>query len=79
MAVPASIQAETQTRSDSRTAYLDGVLDRPNLYLATGQTVTRILIGPGSVPGMIVPPLGYLQRAEGVEVSNMGMNPRKSR
>lgn len=34
---------KNQSRSDARTAYLDGVLERPNLHLITGYTVTRVL------------------------------------
>ncbi|KAI2601722.1 putative GMC oxidoreductase [Hypoxylon sp. NC1633] len=41
--VPSSMTAKNQSRSDARTAYLDPVLERPNLHLVTGYTVTRIL------------------------------------
>ncbi|KAI8960838.1 putative GMC oxidoreductase [Daldinia sp. FL1419] len=41
--VPSSMTAENQSRSDARAAYLDPVLERPNLHLVTGHTVTRIL------------------------------------
>lgn len=39
--------ADNQSRSDARIAYLDPVLDRPNLHLVTGYTVTRVLHDSG--------------------------------
>ncbi|KAK4160743.1 putative GMC oxidoreductase, partial [Cladorrhinum sp. PSN259] len=42
---PASLNAKNQSREDSRRAYLDHIMDRPNLHLASQQTVTRILMG----------------------------------
>jgi len=69
MIAPSSISSKNQSRVDSRTAYLDGVISRPNLHVAPGQTVTRILIDPdGSSPNLVVPIFGHLQRAYGVEV-----------
>lgn len=68
MIVPSSMTPTNQSRSDSRTSYLDGVIDRPNLHLATEQTVTRILIGKTD-DAFALPPLGHLKRALGVEVS----------
>jgi choline dehydrogenase len=70
MIVPSTMSAQNQSRSDSRTAYLDGILnDRPNLHLASEQTVTRILTGTDSTsPNIDVPPFGRLRRAYGVEV-----------
>ncbi|KAK3324619.1 hypothetical protein B0T19DRAFT_464800 [Cercophora scortea] len=68
MIVPATISAQNQSRTDSRTAYLDRVLNRPNLHLASGQTVTRILVGTDGTAPIIVPPFGHLKRAHGVEV-----------
>ncbi|KAI0112002.1 putative GMC oxidoreductase [Daldinia grandis] len=41
--VPSSMTVKNQSRSDARTAYLDPVLERPNLHLVTSRTVTRIL------------------------------------
>ncbi|OTA58336.1 GMC oxidoreductase [Hypoxylon sp. EC38] len=41
--VPSSMTTKNQSRSDARTAHLDGVLERPNLHLVTGYTVTRVL------------------------------------
>ncbi|GAW25110.1 putative GMC oxidoreductase [Rosellinia necatrix] len=40
--VPGSVKAGNQSRADARTAYLDPILQRPNLELLTGHTVTRI-------------------------------------
>jgi choline dehydrogenase-like flavoprotein len=64
---PSSMHAQNQSRSDARTAYWD-TIDRPNLHLATEQTVTRILLDRDNsiVAG---PPFGYIRRAFGVEVS----------
>lgn len=69
MIVPASISARNQSRADSRRAYLDPVLHRPNLHLAVQQTVTRVLIETDGNSNMAVPPFGKLTRAYGVEVS----------
>ncbi|KAI0892623.1 putative GMC oxidoreductase [Annulohypoxylon nitens] len=41
--IASSMMADNQSRSDARIAYLDPVLDRPNLHLVTGYTVTRVL------------------------------------
>ncbi|KAI0888710.1 GMC oxidoreductase [Annulohypoxylon maeteangense] len=41
--IPSSMVAKNQSRSDARIAYLDPVLNRPNLHLVTGHTVTCIL------------------------------------
>ncbi|KAI1209556.1 GMC oxidoreductase [Annulohypoxylon truncatum] len=41
--IASSMVAGNQSRSDARIAYLDPVLDRPNLHLVTGHTVTRVL------------------------------------
>ncbi|KAI0161785.1 putative GMC oxidoreductase [Hypoxylon sp. FL1284] len=40
---PSSMTAKNQSREDARTAYLDPVLERTNMHLVTGHTVTRIL------------------------------------
>jgi hypothetical protein len=38
MLIPTSLNPDSQTRSDARTAYLDGFIDdRPNFHVATGQ------------------------------------------
>lgn len=55
---PSSMSVQNQSRSDSRTAYLDPVIDRPNLHIATEQTVTQILLET----------VDELQKAVGVEV-----------
>ncbi|OTA99288.1 putative GMC oxidoreductase [Hypoxylon sp. CI-4A] len=41
--VPSSMSAQNQSRFDARTAYLDPTLQRTNLHLVTGYSVTRIL------------------------------------
>ncbi|KAK1771700.1 alcohol oxidase [Phialemonium atrogriseum] len=73
MIVPSSMTPTNQSRSDSRTSYLDGVIDRPNLHLATEQTVTRILIGKRDDP-FALPPLRQLKRALGVEFASASKN-----
>lgn len=55
---PSSMSVQNQSRSDGRTAYLDPVIDRPNLHIATEQTVTQILLETAD----------QLQKAVGVEV-----------
>lgn len=55
-----------QSRSDGRTAYLDGAIERTNLHLATGQTATRLAISDGLGPEL---PFAPLKRVSGVEVS----------
>ncbi|KAK3319359.1 hypothetical protein B0H66DRAFT_624076 [Apodospora peruviana] len=71
MIVPSTMSVQSQSRADSRTAYLDGAISRPNLHLASEQTVTRILIGAnGSAPGINVPLFGELRRAYGVQSVN---------
>lgn len=48
---PSSMSAHNQSRSDGRVAYLDGVMGRTNLYVATEQMVTRILFDENEVEG----------------------------
>jgi choline dehydrogenase len=66
---PSSMSPCGQARSDARTAYVDSVIDRPNLHLATQQTVTRILLEKRNMTNPVAP-YGPLRRAFGVEVSN---------
>lgn len=67
---PSSMSAENQSRSDSRVAYLDPVIGRTNLHLATEQMVTRLLLQGVETrgPNGTLNPNG-LQQAVGVEVS----------
>ena len=67
MIVPSSILPKNQSRSDSRTSYIDDAIDRPNLHLATEQTATRIHI-ERTDSSIALPPFGKLMRASGVEV-----------
>ncbi|KAI1436664.1 GMC oxidoreductase-domain-containing protein [Xylaria sp. CBS 124048] len=46
--IPSSILAGNQSRADARTAYLDPVIQRANLEVLTGYTVTQILSSAGS-------------------------------
>jgi choline dehydrogenase-like flavoprotein len=78
MVAPASMSAANQSRMDSRRAYLDPVLHRPNLHLAVQQTVTRILIETNGTADINVPPFGRLVRAYGVEVSSAHTYRRRS-
>lgn len=41
--MPFDLEPVTQTRKTARRAYFDGVVDRPNLWVATEQTVTQVL------------------------------------
>ncbi|KAK0629616.1 GMC oxidoreductase-domain-containing protein [Bombardia bombarda] len=70
-----SSMTRDRTRADSRTAYLNGVLNRTDLHLATGQTVTRILIGAGRGYD---PDFGNLRRANGVEYTESATAVRQS-
>lgn len=71
MIAPASMSASNQSRMDSRTAYLDPVLYRPNLHLAVGQTVTRLLIESNGTANTAAPPFVGPARAYGVEVTRL--------
>ncbi|KAK5660538.1 hypothetical protein OQA88_13087 [Cercophora sp. LCS_1] len=66
--VPSSMSAQNQSRSDARRSYLDSVLSRPNLHLATQQTVSRILMQPGT--NVKQSPVGLRPRPYGVEFSS---------
>ncbi|QSZ30071.1 hypothetical protein DSL72_004591 [Monilinia vaccinii-corymbosi] len=46
MLIPNSLSPDSQTRSDARRGYYDGFIDRPNLHVATGQVVIRVLMDP---------------------------------
>ncbi|KAK0627673.1 hypothetical protein B0T14DRAFT_563456 [Immersiella caudata] len=70
MMVPSTISAGNQSRMDSRRAYLDNVMNRPNLHIASEQTVTRIQIETSS--NQQIPPFGYRKRAHGVEFAGSG-------
>ncbi|KAK2614290.1 hypothetical protein N8I77_001134 [Diaporthe amygdali] len=69
MANPSSLNAHNQSRCDSRTAYLDPVIDRLNLHIATEQMVTRVLLEEvdNPNPGIGEPSFSQLQKAVGVE------------
>lgn len=65
---PSSMDPKTQTRSDARTAYVDSVIDRSNLHIATQQTVTRILLEKRNATTPVAP-YGILRHAVGVEAA----------
>lgn len=67
---PSSMSAQNQSRCDSRTAYLDPVIDRPNLHVATEQMVTQVLLEEVDNPaaGAGNSTFDRLQKAIGVEV-----------
>ncbi|KAL2275714.1 hypothetical protein FJTKL_01662 [Diaporthe vaccinii] len=67
---PSSMSAQNQSRCDSRTAYLDPVVDRLNLHVATEQMVTQVLLEEMDNPGA-----GRLQKAVGVEFSHSRSSP----
>ncbi|KAK4647166.1 uncharacterized protein QC761_123060 [Podospora bellae-mahoneyi] len=74
---PATINDRNQSRADSRRAYLDSVLSRPNLHLATQQTVTRVLFGTEAIDEDSERPAKGLKRAFGVEFATSFDSPRK--
>ncbi|KAK3939887.1 alcohol oxidase [Diplogelasinospora grovesii] len=79
MIIPASMTVANQSRADARTAYLDPVLDdaRPNLHLASEQTVTRVLLlgADARAHNIPTPPFpGGLRRAYGVEFASTANN-----
>ena len=51
--LPLDLDPIAQTRSTARRAYYDSAASRPNLYVSTGQTVTRVLFEgqPGAEGG----------------------------
>ncbi|KAI6382365.1 hypothetical protein MCOR25_000665 [Pyricularia grisea] len=49
---PSSMQAINQSRCDARVAYLDPVMERPNMHVAVGQMATRLLLD-GSTQGLM--------------------------
>jgi hypothetical protein len=51
MVIPSSLTPNNQTRSSARTGYYDPVVLRPNLHVATGQTVKRLMFGNNTVFG----------------------------
>lgn len=70
MVNPSSMNTQNQSRCDSRTAYLDPVMDRPNLHVATEQMVTQVLLeeAENSDLGDGEYTLDRVQKAIGVEV-----------
>lgn len=70
---PSSLAADNQSRSDSRVAYADSALDRPNLHLATQQMAQRIIFDMvnDNAHGFNSTGLSTSYRATGVEVSVM--------
>ncbi|TGO29386.1 hypothetical protein BPAE_0015g00300 [Botrytis paeoniae] len=44
MLIPNNLSPDSQTRSDARRGYYDGFINRPNLHLATGLVVIRVLM-----------------------------------
>lgn len=75
---PSSMSAQNQSRSDGRVAYLDKVLDRTNLHVATEQMATRILLA--EVDAQVLPnqspALPNPQEAVGVEFASSAEAPR---
>ena len=71
--IPTDLHPENQTRSDARRAYYDPYLSRPNLYVVTGQHVTRVLLD-GAAGGGITLRTGDGLKAIGVEVRNLALS-----
>ncbi|ROW13238.1 hypothetical protein VPNG_04841 [Cytospora leucostoma] len=68
MMSPSSMSARNQSRFDGRTAYFDPVIQRPNLHIATEQTVTQILLET----------VDQLQTAVGVEFAHSDQEDRRN-
>ena len=48
MFLPSSMHPTNQTRSDAREAHFNSAAHKSNLHIATGQTVTRIILEPNN-------------------------------
>ncbi|KAH8884815.1 alcohol oxidase [Thozetella sp. PMI_491] len=69
--IPSSMSSKNQSRADSRTAYLDPVLSRPNLHVATEHTVTRLILKQDDTTfPRISPDFDHIERVTGVEFTN---------
>ncbi|TLS29414.1 hypothetical protein PpBr36_00975 [Pyricularia pennisetigena] len=70
---PSSMQAINQSRCDARVAYLDPVMERPNMHVAVGQMATRLLL-VDSTQGLMSSTKGLPtpKHIQGVEVSGIG-------
>lgn len=73
---PASMMARNQSRADSRRAYLNHVLHRPNLHLASQQTVTRILMKDLATGGFPLIPK-RLKKAYAIEFRTSADSPQR--
>ncbi|KAK3390279.1 GMC oxidoreductase-domain-containing protein [Podospora didyma] len=77
MIIPSSLSPRSQSRSSSRTAYLNSVIGRANLHIAVQQTTTQILISEFAT-NIIAPPFGHLRRAIGVEFTTSAESSRQN-
>ncbi|TLD27003.1 hypothetical protein PspLS_04692 [Pyricularia sp. CBS 133598] len=70
---PSSMQAINQSRCDARVAYLDPVMERPNMHVAVGQMATRLLL-VDSTQGIMSSTKNFLtlKHVQEVEVSGIG-------
>jgi len=70
MLIPNSLNPDNRTRSSARIDYFDGFIDtRPNLHVASGQLVIRLIIdtNPDIIPGNLSPNVSVT----GVEVRSL--------
>jgi choline dehydrogenase len=71
--LPFDLEPVTQTRNTARRAYFDSVVNRPNLWVATEQTVTQLLFNgaPGN-PDASAPVSQELSLGQGTSPGIMG-------
>jgi choline dehydrogenase len=71
--LPFDLEPVTQTRSTARRAYFDSVVNRPNLWVATEQTVTQLLFnGEQGNPDASAPVSQELSLGQGSSPGIMG-------
>ncbi|APA13089.1 hypothetical protein sscle_10g078590 [Sclerotinia sclerotiorum 1980 UF-70] len=68
MLIPNSLSPDNQTRSDARRGYYDGFINRPNLHVATGLVVIRVLMD-SAPPEVLARDLPAGQWITGIQVA----------
>ncbi|KAJ8060390.1 hypothetical protein OCU04_010719 [Sclerotinia nivalis] len=68
MLIPNSLSPDNQTRSDARRGYYDGFINRPNLHVATGLVVIRVLMG-STPPEVLARDLPAGQWITGIQIA----------
>ncbi|RAL65637.1 hypothetical protein DID88_005309 [Monilinia fructigena] len=73
MLIPNSLSPDSQTRSDARSGYYDGFVNRSNLHVATGQVVIRVLVdSPQEVLARDLPAGQFITGVQILELSGIG-------